>query len=269
MEISAVLCKSILINSKLPASEYCINPYIGCMHGCVYCYARFMQRYTKHTGKWGTWVDVKINAPEILRKQLSSSRKKYEGTILIGSVTDAYQPLELKYEITRRLLKVLLDYQLTVSILTKSHNIVRDVDILSKFDSCDVGISITSLEEDFGRRFEPYASPVKKRIEALRIMKENGISTYVFIGPIFPGFSDIPRIIEAVKDFTDSIMAESLNFRCGNWNDITEIFKKYYPEKLLEFRKSIENPQTWRKAEYMVKTECAKYGISFDGFFIH
>jgi len=228
-----------------------------------------MKRFTKHTGKWGSFVDIKINAPEVLRKQLNSSQKEYKGTILIGSVTDAYQPIELKYKITRQLLEILLEHQLDISILTKSYHVVRDADILSKFKSCSVGVSITSLDENFRKNFEPLTSPVKKRIEAIKILKEQGISTYVFIGPIFPNFSNVSKIIESVKDYTDSIMAESLNYSCGNWEDIKEVLETYYPDKLFKFRKAIENSQTWKNAEELIRNECKKYGISFDGFFIH
>ena len=269
MEINEVQCKSIITESGLPASRYSINPYIGCQHGCVYCYARFMKRYTKHTGEWGSFVDIKINAPSVLAKQLDSSTKTFQGTTLIGSVTDAYQPLERKYKITRALLEVLLSHQMDISILTKSYNVTRDVDLLSQFKSCSVGVTITSLDDAFRKHFEPLASSVKQRIDALKVLKQNSIKTYVFIGPIFPGFTDIPRIVEAVRDYTDSIMAESLNYSCGNWQSIKNVFEKYYPTKLNVFNSLIRNPETWNNTEITVREECKKYGIRFDGFFIH
>lgn len=94
MKIKTIKCKSVLTESKLPEVGYCINPYIGCFHACVYCYARFMKRFTGHNEKWGEFIDVKINAPEVLEKELLRNPKR--GITLLGSVTDAYQPVEKK-----------------------------------------------------------------------------------------------------------------------------------------------------------------------------
>lgn len=269
IETKEVTCKSLIIRSGLPASNYCINPYVGCAHGCVYCYSRFMKRFTGHTGKWGSFVDVKVNAPTVLRKQLESTRKKYDGTVLLGSVTDAYQPIESRYKITRQLLEILQEYQLNISILTKSSMVTRDTDILTRFHSCEVGVSVSSLEEEFAKRFEPLASPPKKRLDALKAMKDNGISTYVFVGPIFPGLSNVSEIIEATRDYCDAVMAESLNHRCGNWNDIQKILEAYYPVKTVEFKRIVEDVQTWKDMEFLVRDKCEKYGLTFSGFFTH
>ena len=129
-QIKTIQCKSVLTRSRLPEVDYCINPYVGCLHGCIYCYARFMKRFTGHTEKWGKFIDVKINAPEVLEKELSRSPEK--GTVLLGSVTDAYQPIERKYKITRAILEILLKHHFPISILTKSDLVVRDIDLLKK-----------------------------------------------------------------------------------------------------------------------------------------
>ena len=119
MDVKEINAKSVLTKSNLPESDYCINPYVGCLHGCKYCYARFMRRFTGHKEKWGEFLDVKINAPQVLEKELSRKKRK-KGRVLLGRVTDAYQPVERKYKITRELLKILLRHQFPVSILTKS-----------------------------------------------------------------------------------------------------------------------------------------------------
>ncbi|MCG2686361.1 radical SAM protein, partial [Candidatus Parcubacteria bacterium] len=131
MKTALIQCKTLLTKSRLPEADYCINPYIGCSHECVYCYSRFKKRFTGHTEKWGEFVDIKINAPEVLEKQLSRNPKK--GVALLGSVTDAYQPVEKKYKITRAILKVLLKYDFPVSVLTKSDLVTRDVDLFKQF----------------------------------------------------------------------------------------------------------------------------------------
>src|SRR3972149_9738911 len=111
--IREIKAKSILTKSGIPDVDYCVNPYIGCSHGCRYCYATFMKRYSGHTQEWGSFVDVKINAPEILRKQLKRAKR---GRILISSVTDAYQPIESKYKLTRQGLEIFLNIHCPVDI---------------------------------------------------------------------------------------------------------------------------------------------------------
>src|SRR3990172_5539619 len=142
--IREIKAKSILTKSGIPGVDYCINPYVGCSHGCRYCYATFMKKYTGHTEPWGSFVDVKINAPEILQKQLKRAKR---GRVLISSVTDAYQPIESKYKLTRQCLEILLQSQFPVDILTKSPLVLRDTDLIKKFKDIEVGITITTNEE--------------------------------------------------------------------------------------------------------------------------
>ena len=149
--ITEIECKSILNRSRIPGIDYTINPYTGCIHGCVYCYARFMTRYTKHHLPWGQFCHVKINAPEILKKQLGKSKK---GLASLSTVTDPYQSLERKYRLTREVLSQLLEREFPVSILTKSDLVLRDLDILRQFErnECEVGFSIATMEEEVRRR---------------------------------------------------------------------------------------------------------------------
>src|SRR3989304_2124443 len=139
--IREIQAKSILTKSGIPGVDYCINPYVGCSHGCRYCYATFMKRYTGHTEPWGGFVDVKITAPEILQRQLKRARN---GRGMISSVTDAYQHIESKYKPTRQCLEILLQNQSPVDILTKSPLVLRDMDIIKKFKDIEVGITITT-----------------------------------------------------------------------------------------------------------------------------
>lgn len=174
MIVNEIESKSILTESKLPETDFCINPYVGCSHRCVYCYARFMKRFTSHTEPWGEFVDIKTNSVELIRKKLKLIKNR-KGVVLLGSVTDAYQPLERKYEITRGLLKELLQSELSVSILTKSDLVLRDIDILKQFKNITVGITITSIDEKVCRVLESGASSVERRLEALKKLHESGI----------------------------------------------------------------------------------------------
>ena len=126
MNVQETLAKTILNKSKI--HDYCVNPYTGCQVNCRYCYARlFMARYSGHKEPWGEFVDVKINAPEVLRKQLARAKR---GTVWVSSVCDPYQPLEAKYELTRRCLEELAKSRFPVTIQTKSKLVLRDLDLL-------------------------------------------------------------------------------------------------------------------------------------------
>lgn len=266
MKINIIKCKSLLTKSKLPESDYCINPYVGCFHGCIYCYSRFMKRFTGHTEKWGQFVDVKVNAPEILEKELSRNPKK--GITLLGSVTDAYQPVEKKYKITRALLEVLLKYDFPVSILTKSDLVVRDIDLLKQFSKCDVGFTITTLDGDVANDFEPRSSSPQRRIKALEKLHKAGIRTYSFIGPILPELTDLRVIFKALRGRVDFVMAESLNMKCGNWEDIKKVLKSKYPQLLAVYSTGFDK-KYWDQIERQVKILSKEFNIPLKGFYRH
>ena len=226
----------------LPA-DYCINPYTGCEHGCKYCYARFMAKYTKHKEPWGDWVDVKINAPQILEKEVKT---KLKGRVYLSSVTDPYQPLEKKYQLTRKILKILTDHNFPVTIQTKSDLVLRDLDILKKNRGAKVGFTITSLDDKVRRVFESSASPVENRFKALKSLKENGITTFAMIAPILPDLTDVAAVKKRLKGLVNFIWEDTLNIKYGNWPDIEKTVLKFYPKLLPKFKKRIGAPSNLR-----------------------
>jgi DNA repair photolyase len=174
-----------------------------------------MRRFTGHKDqKWGSFLDIKINAAEVLGKQRFSKKKK--GTILIGSVTDAYQAMERKCGLTRKILEILVNQSFSISILTKSSLVTRDIDLFERMENIEVGMTLTSLDDHASKIFEPGASPPKERIEALAFLKKSGIKTYAFIGPILPGVTDLRKILEELRDKVDFVMFESLNLSKAN-----------------------------------------------------
>jgi DNA repair photolyase len=183
--------RSVLVRSRIPGVSFAINPYTGCGHGCAYCYAVFMQKYHPRSEGWGEYVDVKVNAPEVLERDIRQLNPGERGTVLLSSVCDPYQPEEARYRLTRRLLAILLNRGFPVSILTKSGLVTRDIDILKGFGDIEAGLTITGLSEPDSRLLEPRASPHRERISALKRLKEAGIPTYAFIGPILPGLTDL------------------------------------------------------------------------------
>ena len=202
-----VKVKSILSKSGIPGADYCINPYVGCSHGCRYCYATFMKRYTGHTEAWGSFVDVKMNGPEVLHRQIKKATK---GHVFISSVTDPYQPMENKYQLTRQCLEILLPYQFSVDILTKSPLVLRDTDLLKEFKEIEVGITITTDDEEMKRIFEPYAPSIKARIQALRALYKSGIKNYVFIGPLLP--MNPEAFSEKISPYVHAILIDRMNY---------------------------------------------------------
>lgn len=180
-----------------------LNPYRGCEHGCAYCYARPYHEYLGFSAglDFESRIMVKEDAPELLRAALSSPRWQ-PITLAMSGVTDPYQPVERKLEVTRRCLAVLAELRQPVSIITKNTLVTRDIDLLAalaRHDAVRVVLSVTTLDERLGRAMEPRASTPQQRLEAVRRLREAGIPAGVNIAPVIPGLNDheIPRIVEA------------------------------------------------------------------------
>lgn len=192
--IRQVRCNTLIHDlAYRDSTGYTANLYKGCTHGCVYCYAPSL---THDERRWGTYVDVKINAPQVLEKELSGLRR---GQVFLSSASDPYQPVEAKYKVTRRCLEVLRMRGFPVSILTRSPLVLRDLDILTKLAWVRVGMSITTVPV---RRFEPGVPPLQRRIDTLRKLARSGISTWVSLAPVIPGIImvDLDELFEELSD---------------------------------------------------------------------
>jgi len=266
-KLREIKAKSIISKSNLPESDYVINPYVGCFHSCVYCYARFMKRFTGHNEAWGTFVDVKINAPDLI----PTKTNKYQGkSIFLSSVTDPYLPLEKKYQLTRKILEKLIPLKPNLGILTKSSLVARDIDLLKQFKNCEVGLTITTLDDDLRKEVEPMASSVSDRIDALNKLKTAGIRTYIFIGPIFPYLTDWKKIIQQTKNYTDFYMFENLNVGHGIWGSIEHWLKNKRPELLKKYQE-VHSPKNsyWDEVEKEIKNFCHQEKINGQIYFHH
>jgi len=209
LKVKEIKAKSVLNKSKI--FDYCINPFTGCQISCRYCYARlFIKRYSGHNEAWGDFVDVKINAPEVLKKQLDKAKR---GTVWISSVCDPYQPLEAKYELTRRCMKELVGKQFFVNIQTKSKLSLRDLDLFQDLEEIEVGFTITTDDERVVKLFEPGASSVKERLKALENIHSSGIKTFAFVGPLLPGNPE--RLIEELEGKVDKTLIDRMNYLCS------------------------------------------------------
>ena len=183
MKPREIFAKTVLTRTGIPGYDYCINPYVGCAHGCKYCYASFMKRFTGHPEPWGEFVDVKVNAPQVLKRQLKRAAR---GSVLVGTVTDPYQPAEKAHAITRGCLEALLERQFPTHLLTRSPLCLRDMDLFKQFEEIEVGLSITTDSEETKRLFEARSPSIQSRIDALAALHAAGIRNYAFIGPLLP-----------------------------------------------------------------------------------
>jgi DNA repair photolyase len=218
MKIKEVTCKTALSKSNLLGLTYSLNPYRGCQHNCAYCYVPNVLRIKRE--EWGSFVNIKTNIPNVLSKEL---RNKKPGIVAISTVTDPYQPIEKKYNLTRYCLEQLLKYDFPVSIQTKSKLILKDLDMISKFSNAEVMISIGTLNDDERKLIEPYTSSINDRLEILKQFSKNGINTSVFFGPIYPTIK-IENLNEIIDTFTNygasEIMYDKLNKKPGIMNNI-------------------------------------------------
>ncbi|MBI4346426.1 MAG: PA0069 family radical SAM protein [Elusimicrobia bacterium] len=200
--------RSIIATNDSPdvPFEASINPYRGCEHGCVYCYARPSHEYLGMSAglDFESRILVKEDAPELLRKELSSPKWKPKH-VAISGVTDPYQPIERRLELTRRCLKVLAEFRNPVGVISKNRLIARDADVLGElasFDAAAAYLSITTLDPELARRMEPRASTPLGRLEAVRALAKAGVPVGVMVAPLIPGLNDheIPGILSAAAE---------------------------------------------------------------------
>ncbi len=200
--------RQILSSNESPDLSFdtSLNPYRGCEHGCIYCYARPTHEYLG----WSAGLDfesrilVKERAPELLRRALSSPRWRPR-VVAIGAVTDPYQPIEGRLRLTRRCLEIFVEFRNPVGVVTKSGLVLRDLDLLgelARFDAATVSVSITSLDPDLARILEPRAATPERRLACVRGLAEAGIPVGVLVAPVIPALNDheIPSLVEAAAE---------------------------------------------------------------------
>jgi DNA repair photolyase len=193
-------------NSPDVGFEASLNPYRGCEHGCIYCFARPTHEYLGFSSglDFESRIMVKENAPDLLRKELSSRKWKPQVLVMSG-VTDCYQPIERKLQITRRCLAVLAEFRNPVAIITKNHLVTRDIDLLAELarvNAAAVNVSVTTLDPTLTPRLEPRASLPQHRLAAIRELSSAGIPVNVMVAPVIPGITDheIPAIVAAAVE---------------------------------------------------------------------
>lgn len=247
IEFEEVTCKSSLTGGS---GHYRLNPYVGCQHKCIYCYATFIARWRGKKGPWGSWVQIKTNIVSVLRRELHRKKGVH---IFLSTVCDVYQPIESKYQITRQCLEVLckkahLDPQLDVFLLTKSDMVRRDCDILSQFprDSLEVAFSITTHRDEIAKNFELYSPSPSERIAAARTLKKFGLKVGMLINPILPYITeqDMRALLQIAEDVgLDFVGFDTLNYICGHvGSKVRPIYEYLGGEALERFEQAKRDP---------------------------
>ena len=222
MKLEEIKAKSIITKSKLPDTDYVVNPYTGCQFACMYCYASFMGRFVNEPiENWGNYVYVKTNAVELFEKELVVlQRNTPQPSILFSSVTDPYLGAEMKYRLTGRMLDILARerYKGTISVLTKSPMVLRDIDVLKKIPNAEVGMTVTTTNDKVSRFLEVRAPPASARLLTLKKLHDSGLNTYAFVGPLLPHFRYQEKLLDElfaalVKSGVKEVYVEQMNLK--------------------------------------------------------
>lgn len=239
--------------------DFSLNPYSGCAFGCTYCYAAFFAKDNEQKEQWGYWVNVKDNALAVLQKQ---RKKPITGkTVYMSSVTDPYQPIEKKLELTRSILQELLDYhQPRLVIQTRSPLVTRDIDLLQKFDIAQVNMTITTDSERVRKIFEPLCPSNKDRLQAIKLVNDAQIQSCITMTPLLP--------LDDPEAFAKTLVATGIhNFIIQPFHQDRGKFTAGTREKALELIKEFNwTKEKYQDVENIIKSYIPNIGIGKDGF---
>jgi len=256
------ITRTALTPCGLSSIDYSLNPYRGCGFGCRFCYAPS----TLHEGReWGRFLETKVNIPDILRIEV---KRKKKGLVWISSVTDPYQPAEERFQLTKRCLHILRCANWPVTIQTRSTLVIRDIDLLLGFEHADVGFSVSTLNEEYRKVFEPFSPPSLERFRAMRILSDRGVRTWVFLGPILPGITgdEIDEIIRLALDSgAKALQYDRLRFKPGVWERISETLPEELMNEFLSAKR--DGPRYFFPIEKKIREACLNSGIPIEPAF--
>ena len=255
-----IRCKSALSSSGLPGLMYSLNPYMGCGHGCLYCYSPSIIGDSDLARNWGKIVKVKENIAEVLKEEVKIKKR---GTVGVSTVTDPYQPVEAKMGLTRKCIEILLGAEFPVSIQTKSNLVLRDADIISS-GKFDVGVTITTMDPLVARIIEPGASPPDARAQVLEEFSSRGIETWLFFGPIVPNMNDSKESIESVIKVAarsgSLVIYDRLNMKRWVMERLGPKLDEHFggSERMMEL---LRDSSYWKDVLREVRRTCDKWGV--------
>lgn len=237
IEYREVKISRILNPTSIDLGEYVINPFMGCEYSCLYCYVRSNKVINKRPGVWGKYVDIRINAPELLEKEIISKKPK---CVLIGSTTDCCQGIERKYLITKKILEILNKYKVYYHILTRSPYIAEYIDLLNKGFCKKIYFTINNMPKEFKDNLEPKSPAYESRFKAINRMLDENIAVTPYFSPILPWVSDFKNIFDLLPK-SDSIEFEGLNMNLVNINEIVSNITSLRPELKDKYEELLKN----------------------------
>jgi DNA repair photolyase len=262
--IEEIRCKSALTGS---GGDYRLNPYVGCQHACTFCYATFIARWKRKTAPWGSWVQVKRNMPDVLRREM---RRRRGIRVFISTVCDAYQPAERRYRVTRGCLGVLReaaerDPALRLFLLTRSDLVLRDLEILREFPrkAVEVAFSISTVDDETARRFEPRSPRPSRRREAAQALRNAGLRVGFLINPILPFVTerDMPELLRAAAQArADFVGFDTLNYVRGHVGGrLRPIYQRLGRDPLERFEEARRDPRYPGQLRALIRKLARKY----------
>ena len=258
-----ITCKTILNQSSMGFAEYTLNAYQGCAFSCSYCYVPIMRsrRGRLDDSRWGSWVQVKTNAPEVLRSQMRNVAPN--ARIAIGTSTDSWQPIEKKYGIARKVLEELTYYPNPIHLLTRSPLLMRDIDVLVRVPSVKVGISLPTFDDKVRKSFEPLAPAVAGRVRLIKSLVDAGIYVMLFWCPILPGVMDHPLTVQEYLRQASTLGVKRVI--CDTLGYTDELIAQHN-ELLESYRKQVVAPAPERVMRADLRMEIARwadyYGVN-------
>lgn len=235
-KITEITASSILtpqkVGSLASSYDFSLNPYAGCAFSCSYCYVPKFPNARHEFNEWGKWVEVKLNAPELLQKERT---RIFGSRIFFSSATDPYQYLELKYRLSRRCLQQLLTYQPNkITMHTRSHLILQDLELLQQFGKkLSVGVSLTTDDEEIRAQFEPHAPSIGRRLQLIRKLRESGVEVYLSMAPLLP--CDPDRLISLVAPYVSKVWIDTMRWVEVNTHpELLEKYKDFFEQQKYE-----------------------------------
>ncbi len=264
MEMKFIKTERALSPTNIQLADYVINPYRGCLLGCIYCYARANKNIQKIRNEWGNFLYIKENLPEILKKEILLKKNNIK-RVLIGSTTEPVQPVEKEFKIFDNIIDILKSYNIPVVILTKS---VLIKDYLDKLQYSDKNkIYFTFNSEIVRELFEPRSASMDRRLEVIETINKTIIDLIVYISPVFPYLTNINEIFTKLKGKTSKIYFESYNIKIGNWNEVrTRLDRKLLPLYEKIFYNKQEYKKYWDNFIKSVDTLNQNYGYRIKYF---
>jgi len=274
-EFKEITAQKILSVTGIKEARYVINPYRGCQFGCCFCYAQWNKFVQKQSGKWGDFVHIKTNAPKILAKEL---QQDVHGTVMLGSTTEIYQPVESKYKLTRQILNTLKEKNLNIIILTRSDLITRDIDILKKLKKVLICFTLNTLDNEVIKAFEKGSPSADKRVTAIKNLAETGIPVYLHVGPFLPFLTDPEKLLNQFDGFVERVDFENLNLKMISRSHLNEILTNRFPHLIKDYENIYRSEESfdkyWHNVRSYLETLQHKFNMKinikfhpFDSFF--